>query len=398
MNDSLAPRAAALKPDQIAPRVLAWWDVHRRELPWRARAGEKPDPYRVWLSEILLQQTTAAAAAPYFLKFLAKWPRVEALAAAPLDEIMGAFAGLGYYSRARNLHACAQEVARRGGRFPQTEAELRALPGLGAYTAAAVAAIAFDAKGGAGRRQYRAHLVPALRNRNADRCRAPPDRRGRGFADAGRSSRRLRAGADGHRRDDLPAAQSRLRRLPAARGAPPWRWARPPPFPAAAPSRRSRFASARPFSRVAPTAPSSRAAARPRDCSARRSNCREVQWRAGEPAGGVEDAPFAARGGAPGDVEQVFTHFTLRLTLYVAEVGAAPPQRERGAMGRAARRGERRLFERDAEGAVAEVGVAMPQFEGAIWVALEDAASAGFSSVMLKALAHAGRFADVGKG
>ncbi|HYA72144.1 MAG TPA: A/G-specific adenine glycosylase, partial [Roseiarcus sp.] len=146
MDDSVAPPGARLKPRQIARRVLSWWDVHRRDLPWRAGKGERPDPYRVWLSEILLQQTTATAAAPYFLKFVARWPRVEALAAASLEEVMGAFAGLGYYSRARNLHACAQEVARRGGRFPLGEAELRALPGIGAYTAAAIAAIAFDAK------------------------------------------------------------------------------------------------------------------------------------------------------------------------------------------------------------------------------------------------------------
>ena len=146
MDDTVAPRNAGLKPREIARRVLAWWDVHRRDLPWRAKAGETPDPYRVWLSEILLQQTTATAAAPYFQEFVARWPRVEALAAASLDEVMAAFSGLGYYSRARNLHACARQVALRGGRFPQSEAELRALPGVGAYTAAAVAAIAYDAK------------------------------------------------------------------------------------------------------------------------------------------------------------------------------------------------------------------------------------------------------------
>ena len=121
MDGTLSPRGARLKPGEIARRVLAWWDVHRRDLPWRAAAGERPDPYRVWLSEILLQQTTASAAAPYFVKFVARWPRVEALAAASLDEVIGAFSGLGYYARARNLHACAREVTRRGGRFPRTE-------------------------------------------------------------------------------------------------------------------------------------------------------------------------------------------------------------------------------------------------------------------------------------
>ena len=129
----------------MVANVLTWWDAHRRALPWRAPAGEAADPYRVWLSEILLQQTTASGAAPYFKNFVARWPDVEALAAAPLEAIMQAFAGLGYYSRARNLHACAKAIAERGGRFPQAEAELRALPGVGRYTAAAIAAIAFDA-------------------------------------------------------------------------------------------------------------------------------------------------------------------------------------------------------------------------------------------------------------
>ena len=115
----------------------------RRALAWRAGPGESPDPYRVWLSEVLLQQTTAQAATPYFLNFIAKWPRVEDLAAAPSEAVMSAFAGLGYYSRARNLHACAKEIARRGGRFPSAEADLRSLPGVGAYTAAAISAIAF---------------------------------------------------------------------------------------------------------------------------------------------------------------------------------------------------------------------------------------------------------------
>ena len=123
MDDNVAPPAARLKPREIARRALAWWDAHRRDLPWRAAPGETPDPYRVWLSEILLQQTTASAAAPYFQDFVARWPRVEALAAASLDEVISAFAGLGYYARARNLHACAREVARRGGRFPRNEAD-----------------------------------------------------------------------------------------------------------------------------------------------------------------------------------------------------------------------------------------------------------------------------------
>lgn len=128
----------------IADRLLEWYDRHARSLPWRARPGEPaPDPYRVWLSEVMLQQTTVAAVKPYFAAFTARWPTVAALAEAPEEEVMAAWAGLGYYSRARNLIKAARAVAARGG-FPDTEAELRELPGLGAYTAAAVAAIAFD--------------------------------------------------------------------------------------------------------------------------------------------------------------------------------------------------------------------------------------------------------------
>jgi A/G-specific adenine glycosylase len=126
--------------------LLAWYDRYRRQLPWRAAPGERSDPYRVWLSEIMLQQTTVKAVAPYYARFLARWPDVRALAAAPLDEVLKAWAGLGYYSRARNLHACARAVVERhGGVFPADEAGLRALPGIGAYTAAAIAAIAYDA-------------------------------------------------------------------------------------------------------------------------------------------------------------------------------------------------------------------------------------------------------------
>jgi len=129
----------------IGDMLLAWYDRSRRSLPWRAAPGEKPDAYAVWLSEVMLQQTTVAAVGAYYAKFLALWPRVDDLAAAPVETVMEAWAGLGYYSRARNLHACAQTiVADHGGRFPENEAELLRLPGIGAYTAAAVAAIAFD--------------------------------------------------------------------------------------------------------------------------------------------------------------------------------------------------------------------------------------------------------------
>ncbi|MEM7239428.1 MAG: A/G-specific adenine glycosylase [Pseudomonadota bacterium] len=133
-----------------ADRLLAWYDTHHRDLPWRTgpadrRAGIWPDPYNVWLSEIMLQQTTVAAVTGYFQRFVTRWPSVQALAAAPSEDVMSAWAGLGYYSRARNLHACARLVAAQGG-FPTREVDLIKLPGIGPYTAAAIASIAFDRK------------------------------------------------------------------------------------------------------------------------------------------------------------------------------------------------------------------------------------------------------------
>ncbi len=137
----VAPTAARAR---IRSRLLAWYDRHARTLPWRAGPGRAPEPYRVWLSEIMLQQTTVPHATPYFESFTRRWPTVSALAAASDDAVMAAWAGLGYYARARNLLACARLVSgAHGGRFPATEAGLKALPGVGDYTAAAVAAIAF---------------------------------------------------------------------------------------------------------------------------------------------------------------------------------------------------------------------------------------------------------------
>lgn len=129
----------------FARDLLAWYDTHARRLVWRSPPGmPPPDPYRVWLAEVMLQQTTVATVTPRYTRFLALFPDIETLAAAPLDDVLAEWSGLGYYARARNLHACAKVVAAEG--WPETEEGLRALPGLGAYTAASVAAIAFGVR------------------------------------------------------------------------------------------------------------------------------------------------------------------------------------------------------------------------------------------------------------
>ena len=147
-----SPAIARIKRRDVASEatarpalLLEWYDRHRRRLPWRPMPGERADPYRVWLSEIMLQQTGVKTVGPYFEKFVARWPDVGALGSASLDDVLRMWAGLGYYSRARNLHACAVAVLRdHGGVFPDSEEGLRSLPGIGPYTAAAISAIAFD--------------------------------------------------------------------------------------------------------------------------------------------------------------------------------------------------------------------------------------------------------------
>ena len=145
MEAILTTNATELSP--LPGLLLDWYDAHARDLPWRMgpearRAGKRPDPYHVWLCEIMMQQTTIPHGTPYFLKFIGRWPSIEDLAAAKDEEVMAAWAGLGYYARARNLLKCAREVTARGS-FPETEAELRKLPGIGPYTAGAMAALAF---------------------------------------------------------------------------------------------------------------------------------------------------------------------------------------------------------------------------------------------------------------
>lgn len=137
--------AIKIQSEDFQKRILDWYDNHRRTFPWKALPGEAPNPYYVWLSEIMLQQTTTAAVIPYFLKFIKKWPSVYDLAQATEDEILQAWAGLGYYARARNLHKCAKVLVENyDGEFPEHEAELKKLPGIGVYTSAAITAIAFN--------------------------------------------------------------------------------------------------------------------------------------------------------------------------------------------------------------------------------------------------------------
>ncbi len=141
----LGKKFTSKSAEEFRGLLLGWYDAHARILPWRYTKNQKPDPYRVWLSEIMLQQTTVAAVGPYFLKFTEKWPTITALANAPAEDIMKEWAGLGYYSRARNLHKCAQVITQElGGSFPDNQNDLKKLPGIGDYTSAAITAVVFN--------------------------------------------------------------------------------------------------------------------------------------------------------------------------------------------------------------------------------------------------------------
>ena len=279
MNQHVGTAALERKRDAIVARTLHWWDRARRALAWRAEPGETVDPYRVWLSEVLLQQTTAQAVTPYFRTFVARWPTVDALAAAPIEAVISAFAGLGYYSRARNLHACAREIARRGGRFPSDEAALRALPGVGAYTAAAIAAIAFDRQAApvdGNIARIVARLIrletPIAESRKtiaaAARALAPPRRAG-DFAQA-----LMDIGATICRPGARTARLARSRPIAGRSGR-----ARRRPIRARPPRRRGRSGGAPSSSPSGRTAPSSPGAGRRRGCSPRPSSCRAAHGR-----------------------------------------------------------------------------------------------------------------------
>ena len=170
MSANVSALASEAKRKAVVARVLAWWDLHRRTLAWRAKPGETPDPYRVWLSEVLLQQTTAQAATPYYQAFIAKWPRVEDLAAAPAEAVMSAFAGLGYYSRARNLHACAKEIARRGGTVSERGSGIAGASRRRRLYRRGGRRDRFRPPDRAGRRQYRPRSGAAPRAGKADRA------------------------------------------------------------------------------------------------------------------------------------------------------------------------------------------------------------------------------------
>jgi A/G-specific adenine glycosylase len=318
---------------EVASRLLAWYDRHARRLPWRVgpkdRArGVRPDPYRIWLSEIMLQQTTVAAVKSYFDDFTRRWPTVTALDAADRDDVMKAWAGLGYYARARNLHACAKAVvADHGGRFPETAAGLKALPGIGEYTAAAIASIAFDEPAAvvdgnierviarlfavetplpAGKkaiREFQTRLTPA--NRAGDYAQAMMDL-GAAICTPKRPACSLCPIADGcaarasARQEEYPVKAAKAER-PTRRGA--------------------AFVAVRPDGAVL---------LRRRADDGLLGGMTEVpgsEWASEQPISPAA-APFAANWQRlPGTVVHVFTHFRLELAVFCADVGlrqAAP--------------------------------------------------------------------------
>ncbi len=354
MTSNLCAPGLEEKRDAIVARTLLWWDRARRALAWRAEPGETPDPYRVWLSEVLLQQTTAQAVTPYYRAFLEKWPAVKDLAAAPIEAVISAFAGLGYYSRARNLHACAREIAGRGGRFPSDEGALRALPGVGAYTAAAIAAIAFDRQaapvdGNVARILARVTGLdaPIAEQRKAiaavARALAPPRRAG-DFAQA-----LMDIGATICRPKSPDCAACPLKGDCAA-----FRSGAPDTFPRKAKAKpKPRRAGAVFFAHRADGAFLARRRP-PKGLLASTVELPGTPWTGEGPGGAfVDGAPVAALWRRlPGEVEQVFTHFALRLVVYAGAYEGGAPDRH-------------------------------------FWLMRDAVGEAGFSNVMRKAVTHA---------
>ena len=329
MNDRLNA------PDRITSAVLDWYDANRRDLLWRAAPGETADPYRVWLSEVMLQQTTVAAVARYYAAFTTRWPTVDALAAAPDDDILKAWAGLGYYARARNLIACARVVANDlGGRFPETEEGLRALPGIGAYTAAAIAAIAFDrpatvVDGNVERVVARLGAVeeplPGAKKRlKALAGSLTPDRRPGDFA---QGMMDLGATVCAPRRPDCGRCPVSSWCLGHARGV-----AASLPRKAPKPEKPVRYGIAFWVERADGAVLLRRRP--PKGLLGGMTEVPSTDWRS-EPAMGeaaIDEAPVVAEWTAlTGEVRHTFTHFHLRLSVWAARVGTGTPVRANAA-------------------------------------------------------------------
>lgn len=321
-------------PQRAGKRLLAWYDGHHRHLPWRvspaaSAAGATADPYCVWLSEVMLQQTRVETVKPYFERFLERWPSLADLAAAPLEDVLAAWAGLGYYSRARNLKLCAETVMHcHGGQFPASFAALRSLPGIGDYTAAAIAAIAFGARevvidGNVERVACRLDAIalakPALRRpvREVVAAMLPADRPG----DFAQAMMDLGATLCTPRGPDCPACP--LREDCAAHGSgDPERY----PLRAGRPARPVRLGAA--FVAV------DRQGAvllRRRSKAGLLGGMVEVPttgWHSeGDGETSCAAAPFPAAWQATGKVRHIFTHFTLELAVYRADdLAVAPPE------------------------------------------------------------------------
>ena len=324
---TVAPNSDQKDKAALRRTLLAWYDAHARSLPWRIgpadlRAGIRPDPYRVWLSEVMLQQTGTAHAAPYFLRFTERWPTVRDLAAAEDGALMSAWAGLGYYARARNLLVCARAVAdAHQGVFPDTEAALLALPGVGAYTAAAVAAIAFDRP---------ANVVDANVERVMSRLfavEAPlPAAKNEVKRVAGSLVSAERPGDWAQALMDLGATVCVPKtpfcgRCPISRFCTAFTWGDPASFPRKAKKRERprRFGAAYVLSRGGDVALVRRP---PKGLLGGMLALPTSEWRSAALSDGEVQAaaPASADWRAVGEIEHAFTHFTLTLQVFRAEV------------------------------------------------------------------------------
>jgi A/G-specific adenine glycosylase len=311
----------------IAPALLAWYDQHHRDLPWRTspaelRRGRRPDPYHVWLSEIMLQQTGVETVKPYFAKFIGKWPDVTALAAASTEDVMKAWAGLGYYSRARNLKKCADEVAARAdGAFPTNEAGLKALPGIGDYTAAAIGAIAFD-------------LRTAVVDGNVERVVARLEAIEQPVREAKREIREIvdsitpsdRPGDFAQAMMDLGATICTPRRpacflCPLRGGCKALASGKPERFPAQAIKAEKPRRVGAAFVAVRPDGAILLRRRPEAGLLGRMTEVPTTSWTARRDGGtDAEDAPFPAAWKHAGAISHVFTHFALELQVYRADI------------------------------------------------------------------------------